>query len=134
MAHHNLSDINQTSVTIGQLAELDAQQFLEKQGLIFKAKNYRVKCGEIDLIMQHDNYLVFIEVKMRCNLDYGNTLEMVSKSKQTKVIQAAKHYLVKHHLYDSAFCRFDVIGISPKKNNPSKQEITWIKNAFEVQY
>lgn len=134
MAHHNLSDTNQTSVVIGQLAELNAQQFLEKQGLIFKAKNYRIKYGEIDLIMQHDNHLVFIEVKMRDNLNYGNTLEMISKSKQTKVIKAAKHYLMKHDLYDSAFCRFDVIGISSNKNNPSKQEITWIKNAFEVQY
>ncbi len=128
------SDNPQTSVTIGQLAELNARQFLEKQGLIFKEKNYRVKCGEIDLIMQDEDHLVFIEVKMRHNLDYGDTLEIISKSKQSKVIRAATHYLVTHHLYDSAFCRFDAIGISPDKNNPSLQEITWIKNAFEVQY
>lgn len=125
---------HQTSVVIGQLAEANAQQFLEKQGLVFVEKNYCVKGGEIDLIMQHDDYLVFIEVKMRSNINYGDSLDIVIKPKQSRIIHAAKCYLLSHNLYDSAWCRFDVVGISPDKKNTAQLKITWIKNAFEVQY
>lgn len=134
MVSRILSDDIKTSTDIGQLAESQAADFLIKQGLTLKEKNYCVKGGEIDLVMQHGNYLVFVEVKMRGNLNYGNTLELVEKPKRFRIIHAAKWYLLEHNLYDTAFCRFDVVGISPDRNNPTKHKITWIKNAFEVEY
>jgi putative endonuclease len=134
MVNHVFPDDTETSSDIGRLAESQAADFLEKKGLILKQKNYRTQGGEIDLVMQDGHYLVFVEVKMRGNLNYGHTLELVEKPKRFRIIHAAKWYLLEHKLYDTAFCRFDVVGISPDQHNPAKQKITWIKNAFEVEY
>lgn len=138
MANRNSS--SKHNFLIGQRSENDAQRFLEKHGLILLEKNFIAynsagkKTGEIDLIMQDNHYLVFTEVKARSNSDYGDVFEMISRQKQSCVIRAAKHYLIQKDLYNSALCRFDVIGITWNKINAETDEIVWIKNAFEVQY
>ena len=122
-----------SNVTIGNLAEQKACAFLENHGLQLLEKNFSVinengkKIGEIDLIMRDKNYYVFIEVKKRQNPAHGDVLEMISKSKKSRIIRTATHYLLRHCLWNFAYCRFDVIGITPEK-------ITWIKDAFQVQY
>lgn len=137
MANHNSSSNN---FLIGQYTENDAQQFLEKHGLILLEKNFIAynstgkKTGEIDLIMQDNHYLVFTEVKARSNTAYGDSLDFISKQKQARVIRAATQYLIQKDLYNSALCRFDVIGIRLDPKNTKTQQIVWIKNAFEVQY
>lgn len=112
--------------TFGLQAEQEARVFLEQQGLRFESANYFCKSGEIDLIMQDNDYLVFVEVRYRKLSGYGDGVESVTKSKQRKVIRAAKHYLLKHNLYDKVPCRFDVVAASPN----DAQRILWIKNAF----
>lgn len=140
MASHNCS--NDSATIIGQSAEINAQHFLEKSGLRLREKNFVAysaqgkKIGEIDLIMEDRHCLVFVEVKMRGdeNAVYGHVLETITRSKQNKIIHAAKCYLLRERLYNSARCRFDAVGITPFKNHPQSHEIIWIKNAFEVQY
>ncbi|MCX7124975.1 MAG: YraN family protein [Gammaproteobacteria bacterium] len=129
--------VNRNSSTdIGNLAELNACQFLEKNGLRFVEKNFIAHnpdgkaCGEIDLIMRDKKYYVFVEVKSRQQDDYGDALSMVTPQKQARIIRATKYYLLRHGLWDKADCRFDVVGISPEKAEP----IIWIKDAFQVQY
>lgn len=133
--HNTLSTTpHQTSIVIGQQAEADAKKFLEQHGCTFIEKNYCVRGGEIDLIMQHDDYLVFVEVKMRRNVQYGNPLDVIHQPKQSRIIHAAKCYLISRDLYDKAWCRFDAVCITPDKYNPAALKFTWIKNAFEVKY
>ena len=121
------------SVVIGNLAEADAREFLEKHGLTFVEKNFTVfdqngkKSGEIDLIMRDNYYLIFIEVKKRCNPHYGDVMEMISKQKVSRIIRTATRFLLKNDYFDNTPCRFDVVGIS-------QSTITWIKDAFQVQY
>lgn len=115
------------------LAEQNARTFLEKQGLIFVEKNFRIKRGEIDLIMWDKNYLVFIEVKLRSKQTHGSSLDVISKAKRAHIIHAANIYLMKHKLYNTTFCRFDVVGIAPHKEVPNTREFTWIKDAFRVE-
>ena len=128
------------TVLVGALAENSACAFLENQGLTLIEKNFIAlnangkQIGEVDLIMQDAESLVFIEVKKRSYDDYGNVLEMVNKQKQSRIICTAKRYLLEKEKYDKVYCRFDVIGISPDEENPHFQRIEWIKNAFEVQY
>lgn len=129
-----------STVAIGTLAENIACQFLEKHGLILIEKNFTVfapngrKNGEIDLIMRDRDYLVFIEVKMRQKPSHGDPLEMITPQKQSQVIRTAMHYLVRTYQYHNTYSRFDAIGISPNESDQSALQITWIKNAFQVQY
>ena len=125
-----------SSTNIGTLAESDACQFLEKQGLILLEKNYTAfnvngkKVGEIDLIMRDGKYYIFVEVKSRQLDSHGDVLEMVIPQKQSRLILATKYFLLRDRLWDKVHCRFDVVGISPN----AKEPIVWIKDAFQVQY
>lgn len=116
--------------TAGALAEARAENFLLQQGLVKRAKNYRCKLGEIDLIMQHDTAhettLVFVEVRLRTHTGFANAAESVTHRKQQKIIKTAQYYLQQYGLTDKANCRFDVIAFSDN-GNPE-----WIKNAFSV--
>ena len=121
---------NKTSSTpdknSGAQAELRAEKFLQKQGLITQAKNYRCKAGEIDLIMKQCDELVFVEVRLRSHRQFANAAESVTITKQQKIIKAAQHYLQEHQLTDTANCRFDVVAFS------DKSEPEWIQNAFTL--
>ncbi len=114
----------------GAHAEARAETFLLQQGLVKRAKNYRCKLGEIDLIMQHDTAhettLVFIEVRLRTHTGFANAAESVTHRKQQKIIKTAQYYLQQYGLTDKANCRFDVIAFSDN-GNPE-----WIKDAFSV--
>ena len=112
----------------GALGEWEAQQYLEAQGLIFVDKNYKIKQGEIDLIMKDEEYHVFIEVRCRYHPDFGSSIETVTPGKQRRIIRTALHYLQKKDLLDQTDCRFDVVGID------AARRIVWIKDAFQVQY
>ena len=82
---------------------------------------------EIDLIMQDDNVLVFIEVRYRKSDYFGSGAETVDSRKQKKLILSAKHYLSKQSKHDQA-CRFDVISLS---GSLQTGRIEWIPNAFD---
>lgn len=116
--------------TTGELAEARAETFLVQQGLVKRAKNYRCKLGEIDLIMQHDiaheTTLVFVEVRLRTHAGFANAAESVTYRKQQKIIKTAQYYLQQYGLTDKANCRFDVIAFSDN-GNPE-----WIKDAFSI--
>jgi putative endonuclease len=112
--------------TSGERAEARAEVFLVQQGLVKHAKNYRCKLGEIDLIMQHADMLVFIEVRLRTHQSFANAAESVTIRKQQKIIKTAQYYLQEHQLTDKANCRFDVIAFS---DNGAPE---WIKDAFSV--
>jgi putative endonuclease len=110
------------SLSIGNKYEKLALRHLQRQGLKLIQTNFRSKLGEIDLIMQDDNQIVFVEVRYRSQLHYGNSLETVNLNKQQKIIRTALFYLNERTEMQS--CRFDVIAFSPN------QQVKWIKNAF----
>lgn len=109
-------------------AETRALAFLREKSLSFVCRNFRCKQGEIDLIMQDKDTLVFVEVRKRSHLDYGSGLDSVTIQKQQRLVRAATMYLLEQRLYDRINCRFDIVSLD--KNG----EMTWIKNAFELVY
>ena len=56
----------------GADAEQLGQKFLQSKGLVFVAKNFRTRRGEIDLIMLDNKVLVFVEVRFRSSVNYGS--------------------------------------------------------------
>ena len=107
----------------GAAAESLACKFLKQRGLVLVERNYRCKAGELDLIMEQDDGLVFVEVRMRNNPNFGSAAESVGRQKQQRVIKAAQHYLQRHRCHDRP-CRFDIIAID------GNREIQWLQNAF----
>jgi putative endonuclease len=107
----------------GSQYEQLALNYLLQQKLKQIEQNYFCKWGEIDLIMQDKDFIVFVEVKYRKKTQYGHPLETITRSKQLKIKKTALLYLQKKNI-NNAFCRFDAISID--NNN----EITWIKSAF----
>lgn len=114
---------------IGEAAEQDAYQYLLSKGLKLITKNYRSKFGEIDIIMQDGQSLVFVEVRYRKNNLFGSGAESITPSKQKKLIRTANYYLQQHPKTSQFATRFDVISMS-KKTNSNNSEIDWIQNAF----
>lgn len=117
----------------GQRAEDEAYKYLIRKGLKAVTRNYRCKYGEIDLIMQDDNTLVFIEVRYRKNIRFGSSAETVTIGKQKKLIIAAQHFMQSEPKRQSGPCRFDVVALSPGTTlKNSGLAIDWIRNAFTL--
>ncbi len=106
----------------GKVAENKACDFLQKNGLKLVKKNYHCRSGEIDLIMQDKQELVFVEVRYRAKNDYGSALDSIDQHKIKKLIAAASHYVSKHQLDQPM--RFDVVGFD------ASFKPNWITHAF----
>lgn len=117
-----------SSTLRGKAAEQRAEQFLLAQGLRTVTRNYRRKTGEIDLIMQDNATLVFVEVRLRCNIHCGNGSESVTPLKQRRLIRTAQWYLLEHNTVNEPTCRFDVVAYDSRSDGPP----VWIRNAFYV--
>ncbi len=118
-----------TTREVGAEAELLAERYLEQHGLTLITRNYRCRRGEIDLLMQEGNFLVFIEVRYRKNNIFGSAAESVTRQKQRRLLATANYYLQNEKLYRDNSCRFDVITVSGQYN----PQIEWIKNAFQAE-
>lgn len=114
----------------GRQAEQLACRHLTRHGLTLITSNYRCKHGEIDLIMRHDDMVVFIEVRYRRHARYGSALESVTPVKQQRLIRTARHWL-QHNLHEhTKAMRFDVISLQPQHDN--QPEVIWIQDAFQT--
>jgi len=116
----------------GDTAEILARDYLCAQGLALLDNNVRFKGGEIDLIMQDQSSLIFVEVRYRRHNRFGSGAETVTITKQRHIIQAANLYLQKHPELAKIPARFDVVSIS-SDTSPAQTQIDWIQNAFQVE-
>ena len=112
----------------GQDSEARAAKWLEDQGLTLLTRNYHCRHGEIDLIMQAADTLVFVEVRYRCDTAFGGAAASVTPRKQQRLIAAARHYLASSPGSASQACRFDVLAMEPDQTGTVRYE--WITNAF----
>jgi len=110
----------------GVLAEQLAAQYLQRQGLKLLQINYRCRFGEIDLILQDGDTLVFAEVRLRSSSAFGGAAASIDARKQAKLVRTAQHYLSRlNHIPP---CRFDAI-LMQSVDSPA---IEWVKNAFSL--
>jgi len=123
------SKTRQSSETFGKQGEEFAASHLQNLGFKILETNYKKFFGEIDIIAQKKDLVVFVEVKARKNSQIS-MLEIVRPSKQKKIILVAKSYMGRHNLYNVT-CRFDVALIHMIDNK--KQEFVYVENAFGEQ-
>ncbi|WP_293746439.1 YraN family protein [uncultured Paraglaciecola sp.] len=114
------------SSVIGGEAERYARTFLEQNGLTFIMQNYRCRTGEIDLIMQDADELVFVEVKYRSKSQHGSAIEFFHASKKRKFESAVLHYMQEKGFNPSVIPhRVDLVGI---EGTGQQQNINWLKS------
>ncbi len=94
----------------GEIGESLAREFLEKKGYRFVFQGWQCRYGEIDLIFEDGDELVFCEVKLRSAVDYGYPEDMVTAHKRHGLRKTAADYLRKNNREDTFF-RFDIIAI-----------------------
>ncbi len=97
----------------GRPGEAAAAVFLRNLGYRILERNYRCPAGEIDLVAEHGDTLVFVEVKSRSSVRFGTPAAAVTRSKQRHIARAASDYLLKHREQTSRPCRFDVVALLP---------------------
>ena len=112
------------NVEKGILGEKIATEYLKSKGAYILENNYKIKSGEIDIIAEINDELVFIEVKSRTNIKFGYPAEAVDCRKIRKIVNTAKYYILKNNL-NNVPIRFDVIEIYLKD-----KKINHIVNAF----
>ena len=113
----------------GDWGEALAAEYLEARGCRIVEKEWRCRFGEIDLIAEKDGMLLFVEVKLRTNLQYGMPREYVTAKKQDKLRAAALLYLSMHGL--DVPTRFDVAEVYTDAHHSARStRIEYIENAF----
>lgn len=108
---------------LGKFAEGRAETHLKNRGLKLVARNVRGRFGEIDLVMQDGDTLVFVEVRSRSRNDFGSAAESINAAKQRRIMLTAREYLARHA--DPPPCRFDVVTLDGNQAEPE-----WIRDAF----
>ena len=116
--------------TTGERGEEIAAGFLEKHNFRIIQRNFRCRCGEVDIIARDGKTLVFVEVKTRRNATYGLPQLAVTPFKQRQISKAALTYLSKNRLMKED-ARFDVISVLLLDSSPV---IDHIRNAFDLSY
>ena len=100
---------------------------LQSRGLCLVARNFRTRRGEIDLVLQEDASLVFVEVRYRVSIAFGRPEETVDPRKQSRLRLAAEAFLQRHQTGHDTACRFDVFAVSGPLPDPDRR---WIQEAF----
>ena len=108
----------------GSQGEGIASKFLTDLGFKILERNYRYKRAEIDIIAGNSELMIFIEVKTRTNLMFGNPETFVNENQIRNIVEAAEHYLYENDWKGNI--RFDIISIYWKPN----PQITHFKDAF----
>lgn len=111
----------------GQRVEEAGEYYLQQHGLQPIERNFNSRGGEIDLVMQEGDALVFVEVRFRKSDRFGTPAESITASKQRKLLQTAQLYLLAHPVWRNKPCRFDVLAA---RSGESGLQFEWIKNAF----
>ncbi len=111
----------------GAWGEQVAREYLQSLGYRIITGNYRCRGGELDLIGLEGRVWCFIEVKTRRKNHFGYGYEALTRSKQKRMIFAARYFLNQKALFDIP-CRFDVVSIDFLDR--ATYEVSLIKNAF----
>ena len=113
---------------LGVKGEKIAKKHLKGLGFKHLKSNYTTDVGEIDLIMQDDQTVVFVEVKTRSDESFATGASAINYGKQMRISKTAKMFIKKNAL-QSYPCRFDAVIVIFQDNKPN---ITHYPNAFPL--
>ena len=113
----------------GRWAEEVAARHLIEHGLVCRARNFRSRHGEIDLIMEDGGVVVFIEVRSRSKTGFMDPAESVDRAKRVRIVRTADTWLRFRSGTPAPACRFDVVAVTGEPGDP---DIRWLRGAFDT--
>ena len=116
------------TLLLGKWGEAKAAEYLRKKKYKLIGVNYRTRFGEIDLIAENKNTVVFVEVKLRKNDAFGKAEQFVTREKQRKINLKARVWLAKNRT--EKIVRFDIIEVYAPDGISDNYTINHIENAF----
>jgi putative endonuclease len=100
---------------LGELGERWAREYLERRGYLIRETNFRCREGEIDIVAQHGDSLVFVEVRTKTGSAFGTPEESVTAAKQEKLVAVAMSYLQTHDELPLEW-RIDIVAVEVGRN------------------
>jgi len=116
-------------IRLGRRGEEAAERYLVSLGYRILERRYRTRTAEIDFIAEEGDTLVFVEVKTRSSLAFGQPAEAVDGRKRSRIAGVASLYLARRGAADRA-CRFDVVEVL--ESGGASPRIRLIRDAFEA--
>jgi putative endonuclease len=113
--------------SLGRWGERVAARYLESLGYGILETNVRTDYGEIDLVVRRDGLVVFVEVKARSSVEFGQPEEAITPAKQQHLLDSAENYLQAHPELDGDW-RVDVISVL--RYDKREPEIVHFENAL----
>ena len=113
---------------LGDLGEKAAEDLLAAQGYRIVARKHRCSRGEVDLVAERGELLVFVEVRTRATAAFGGPEETVGAAKQQRVVRAARDFLARWRGPPRG-ARFDVVAIV---DHPEGPRLSHIPDAFDA--
>ena len=104
-------------------AETLAKDYLLSKNYTLLAENYAVRGGELDLIMQDEETIVFAEVRQRKTAQYGTAAESITPTKLARMQKTALHFLQNQFERDDLPVRFDAVLISGTQEKHSLEHL-----------
>ena len=96
-------------IKTGNKGEKLAAEFLKKKGFEIIATNWRFKRAEIDLIIKREDWIIFVEVKTRSSVTFGQPEEFVDEIKYRNMFDAAEEYVYANDWH--GHIRFDIVSV-----------------------
>ncbi len=96
---------------LGDFGEQVATAHLQRHGYRILERKWRCQAGELDLVAQQGEQIVFVEVRTRRSTMHGMPEESITLHKQHRLITLAYTYLEAHNLGDTTAWRIDVVAI-----------------------
>lgn len=124
---------------VGQIGEKLALKFLKNKGYLEVAKNYSKKWGEIDLIVQKNGKLIFVEVKTISKfpkvfagekVDYHMPEDHVFPNKLKRIERAITSFLSEKDIDEDVDYQIDVVSVILNKDNLKPLKIDHLENVF----
>jgi len=104
-----------------------AESFLQAKGLQTIMRNFNCRLGEIDLILEDGDCLVFAEIRYRRTARFGDGAASITPMKQKRIIRAAQRFLQFQPHRTRQPCRFDVVSLG---HDRGKLNVNWVRGAF----
>ncbi len=108
----------------GQQGEDIAASHLIEKGYKVVQRNWRCSVGELDIIAENGDTLVFVEVRTRSSRRFGSAEESITPAKRARLVELAHAYLQEDESDRS--WRIDVVAV---QLGPGLPQINHIENA-----
>jgi putative endonuclease len=113
----------------GELGERIAERWLRRQGWRVVQRRFRSGHRDIDLVVEREGTVAFVEVKARRGLAFGDPVEAVNWSKQKELVRSASVWIDRHGRPAESY-RFDVVGVLVEGD---RVRVRHVPNAFSLQ-